>query len=94
MDRLDQASLRRFTVKLRFDPLNSTKAARAFEHFFGIPAPQTLPDGLTPGDFATVRRKRDVFGAADGAVLTGWLDEELEAKGKRMKTIGFVPPRV
>jgi transitional endoplasmic reticulum ATPase len=94
VDRLDQASLRRFTVKLRFDLLNSTQAARAFEHFFGNPAPHALPDGLTPGDFATVRRKRDVLGTADAAVLAGWLDEELEAKGKRIKTIGFVPPRV
>ena len=94
VDRLDQASLRRFTVKLRFDPLNSTRAALAFEHFFGVLAPRVLPEGLTPGDFATVRRKRDVFGTADATILANWLDEELEAKGKRMKTIGFVPPRV
>ena len=94
VDRLDQASLRRFTVKLRFDPLNSTQAACAFEHFFGVPAPQALAEGLTPGDFATVRRKRDVFFTADPAVLACWLDEELEAKGNRIKTIGFVPPRV
>jgi transitional endoplasmic reticulum ATPase len=90
VDRLDQASLRRFTVKLRFDPLNPARAARAFEHFFGIPPTRALPDGLTPGDFATVRRKRDVFGAADAEALAGWLDTELEAKGKRMKAIGFV----
>ena len=60
MDRLDQASLRRFTLKLRFDPLSAAQAFLAFEHFFGISAPQTLPDGLSPGDFATVKRKRDV----------------------------------
>ncbi len=83
--RLDQASLRRFTLNLRFDPLTATQAALAFEHFFAISAPLCLPDGLTPGDFATVRGKRDVFGEAGTTVLVRWLEEELEAKGRSAK---------
>jgi transitional endoplasmic reticulum ATPase len=90
MDRLDQASLRRFTLKLRFEPLNSAQALRAFRHFFAIAAPHCLPEGLTPGDFATVRRKRDVYGSADPALLISWLEEELEAKGTPTRKIGFV----
>jgi transitional endoplasmic reticulum ATPase len=36
MDRLDQASLRRFTLKLRFEPLTPAQAALAFEHCRGV----------------------------------------------------------
>ena len=83
MDRLDQASLRRFTLKLRFDPLHPEQAASVFEKFFGIPTPRCLPEGLTPGDFATVRRKQELFGSASPALLAQWLDEEVETKGLR-----------
>ncbi|HUZ95447.1 MAG TPA: ATP-binding protein, partial [Edaphobacter sp.] len=89
MDRLDQASLRRFTLKLRFNALSREQAARAFERFFGIPAPYHLPEGLTPGDFATVRRKRELFRSPDPARLMGWLKEEAEAKGTVSRPIGF-----
>ena len=60
MDRLDQASLRRFTLKLRFAPLNLAQEWWHSERFFGIVAPRRLADELTPGDFTTVRRKRDL----------------------------------
>jgi SpoVK/Ycf46/Vps4 family AAA+-type ATPase len=91
MDRLDQASLRRFTFKLRFDTLDREQAKLAFAHFFGILAPRALPEGLTPGDFATVRRKRDVCGSASLDLLVEWLEQEVEAKGLRPRGIGFVP---
>ena len=93
MDRLDQASLRRFTLKLRFDQLDPAQAARAFEHFFGAVAPRSLPEGLAPGDFATVQRKRELFGAATPTRLSQWLDEEVQAKGLRTTSIGFIAPR-
>lgn len=93
MDRIDQASLRRFTLKLRFVPLNPAQAALAFERFFGIATPRQLADGLTPGDFATVRRKRDLLGVTDPSALADWLDGEAEAKGTRVQPIGFTAPR-
>jgi transitional endoplasmic reticulum ATPase len=89
MNRLDQASLRRFTLKLRFASLSPTQTKLAFERFFGIVAPRRLADDLTPGDFATVRRKRDLLGVTDPSVLADWLDEEAEAKGTRVRRIGF-----
>lgn len=89
IDRLDQASLRRFTLKLRFASLNPTQTNLAFECFFGIAAPRRLADGLTPGDFATVRRKRDLLSITDPSVLADWLDKEAEAKGTRVLRIGF-----
>ncbi len=93
VDRLDQASLRRFTFKVRFDSLSREQAALAFEHFFGISTPRGLPEGLTPGDFATVSRKRDVFGSVSPDLLVGWLMHEVEAKGFRPAAIGFVTAR-
>jgi SpoVK/Ycf46/Vps4 family AAA+-type ATPase len=92
VDRLDRASLRRFTLKLKFKPLSGGQARLAFERFFGMPVPRQLPEGLTPGDFAIVRRKRDLFGVTDFSVLADWLEEEVAAKGTRVRPIGFVVP--
>ena len=89
MDRLDRASLRRFTVKLRFDALTSDQAMLAFERFFGLAPRSRLPDGLTPGDFAVVHRKRELFRIDDAAQLADWLNEEVEAKGAIGRSIGF-----
>ena len=92
MDRVDQASLRRFTLKLNFKLLGRDQAQLAFERFFGTSAPRRLPEGLTPGDFATVRRKWTLLGTDDPANLVDWLAEEAEAKGVRVRPIGFVVP--
>jgi hypothetical protein len=89
MERLDQASLRRFTLKLRFETLEPVQAALAFARFFDLPPPGRLPEGLAPGDFATVRRRRALRGAADATTLMRWLEEEVEAKGPRPRPIGF-----
>jgi transitional endoplasmic reticulum ATPase len=88
MERLDPACLRRFALKLRFDPLTPAQAALAFQRFFGIEPPDALMAGLTPGDFATVRRKHAILGG-DARTLTEWLMDELESKGGRRRMIGF-----
>jgi len=90
MDRLDQATLRRFTFKLQFEALSSDEAARAFARFFGCAAPSPLPEGLSPGDFATVRRKADLMGPATADQLAEWLQDEAAAKGASPIPIGFV----
>jgi len=90
VDRLDQASLRRFTLKLRFDPLTPAQASLAFQRLLGCPAPRLLPEGLAPGDFATVRRKRALFGDVSPSLLADWLDQEVAAKGIRPQPIGFL----
>lgn len=90
MERLDQASLRRFTLKLKFKTLQPSHAAVAFERFFGTASPYQLPDGLTAGDFATVHRKRRLLRIDDPALLVEWLAEELDAKGTPRRPIGFV----
>lgn len=42
--RLDPAALRRFVFKLDLQPLGLERAARAYERFFGVPAPQRLAE--------------------------------------------------
>ncbi len=91
-DRLDRAALRRFTLKLRFDPLGSAQSATAYRHFFKAEPLRILPDGPTPGDFATVRRKLALYGKASPGQLAEWLREEIEAKGQRTQPIGFAAP--
>jgi transitional endoplasmic reticulum ATPase len=88
MERLDPACLRRFALKLRFDPLTPAQAALAFRCFFGTEAPDALMAGLTPGDFAAVRKKHAILGG-DARTLTEWLMDELESKDGRRRIIGF-----
>jgi hypothetical protein len=50
-----------------------------------------LPDGLTPGDFAVVRRKGELLGEDRPTIWLQWLAEELAAKGNA-RPIGFRSP--
>ena len=89
-ERMDQAVPRRFTMKLRFDPLDSARAAQAFRRILQCEPPCILPNGLTPGDFAVVRRKAALFGAeADGHRLVKWLREEVAVRGGEPIPMGF-----
>jgi SpoVK/Ycf46/Vps4 family AAA+-type ATPase len=89
--RLDPAALRRFVFKLDLRPLEASRAAQAFEHFFGLPAPATLAElrGLTPGDFAVVARQQRHAGQSDAAGLVERLLRELEARPAASTRIGF-----
>ena len=92
VERMDAAVPRRFTLKLRFDALDSARAALAFRRILGAVSPGALPDGLTPGDFALVRRKAELLAEARPAVLAQWLGEELAAKMGGHSPIGFRMP--
>ncbi len=65
IDSLDQASMRRFTFKVRFDYLDTDGLCAAFEHFFGFKVSPKMAQSLrfvTPGDFAVVKKKAEYFG--------------------------------
>ena len=94
MDRLDQASLRRFTFKCHFDFLGEEQLRLAFERFFGVtvtPRQVTGMSGLTPGDFALVDKKARIIGCeTDRNALVDMLKQELEAKESRPgRPMGF-----
>lgn len=94
MEHLDPASLRRFTFKLAFRFMTREQTAQAFEIFFQHPAPHSLRqlNHLTPGDFAVVRKKADVLGAAgDQEKIVRFLALEEGEKRLSQKSIGFAP---
>lgn len=65
LDSLDEASLRRFTFKIRFDFMTNEQVNHAIEHFFGIQGANVNIKGLTAGDFATVKKKIDFLEIKD-----------------------------
>ena len=91
-ERLDPATLRRFTFKIALDYLSSEQARAAFRTYFGIAVPTDvggLPN-LTPADFAVVHRKAEILDCLkDPRTLVRMLREESEAKAVGPRTIGF-----
>ncbi|MGY4395620.1 transitional endoplasmic reticulum ATPase [Sphingomonas sp. UYAg733] len=89
--KLDPATLRRFVFKLDLRPLGAVRAGRAFERFFGMPAPAGLCEvpGLTPGDFAVVARQLRHAPADDAHGVLDRLVREAACKPDAMERIGF-----
>jgi SpoVK/Ycf46/Vps4 family AAA+-type ATPase len=90
MDDLDQASLRRFTFKVKYDFLERKQVEFAFEHFFGASSAVSLAglESLSPGDFAVVAKKANICGIADHNELVRMLRQEQDVKDVQ-KTVGF-----
>ncbi len=92
MEQLDQASLRRFTFKVKFDYLNAEQVAVAFRHFFGLDAPTGFAGDvqLVPGDFAVVKRKlRYRLGDVSPDEIAAELRAEMDARPGHKNPIGF-----
>ncbi|MDR1658207.1 MAG: AAA family ATPase [Deltaproteobacteria bacterium] len=88
INRLDQASLRRFTFKVRFDSLTQNQAKMAFAYFFGLNRQPTVK-GLTPGDFAVVAKKADILKLDNPEELEKLLTEEVNVRGGVKGAMGF-----
>lgn len=89
--RLDPAALRRFVFKIELRALSGPAAARAWERFFGTPSPAGLAElrGLTPGDFAVVRRQLRYRREATSLEILALLEAEAKAKPERPLKVGF-----
>jgi transitional endoplasmic reticulum ATPase len=89
--RLDPAALRRFVFKIELQPLPPMLLRRAFEQFFGRPAPVGLEElrGLTPADFAVVKRQLSFRDAAAPPVILAMLRREAETKPGPASRLGF-----
>jgi SpoVK/Ycf46/Vps4 family AAA+-type ATPase len=89
--RLDPAALRRFVFKIELRALSAEAAARAWERFFGSPAPAGLAEigGLTPGDFAVVKRQLRYRGESRPRDILAMLEAEAGAKPERCVKMGF-----
>ena len=86
LDTLDEASLRRFTFKIKFDFMTNNQVNKAMEHFFGgikeINKDGIKIDikGLTVGDFATVKKKAEFLNISDISEIIRMLNEEVKIK--------------
>lgn len=91
LETLDEASLRRFTFKIKFDFLTKEQVNSAIKHFFNIESTDVNIHGLTAGDFATVKKKADFLEISDINEITNMLYEEVKLKqSKELKSrIGF-----
>ena len=94
-ERLDQASMRRFTFKCHFDYLNQKQIVIAFKHFFNLKldiSKAKLLNNLTPGDFSVVTKKsRFMKEEQNTGSLIRLLNQETEAKNEsKSRQIGFV----
>ncbi len=94
MDRIDQASLRRFTFNVRFDHLDRPALARAWRVFFGIetaPAEAMVFSNLAPGDFAKARKQAEMLGIlGKPTALTELLADISRSKPGASSGMGFV----
>ncbi len=91
-ERLDEASLRRFTFKIELHFLTPAQAAAAFRLFLALDPLASLSSlsTLTPGDFAAVARRADLLALPrDSAALVAMLAEECALKKRRSRPIGF-----
>ncbi len=92
MSHLDEAALRRFSFKVRFDFLKPEQRESAFRHYFGMEPPQGVRelDALTPGDYAVVRNRAKLMGCeSDRDELLRMLKQEVIVKPSARKAIGF-----
>lgn len=89
--RLDPAALRRFVFKIELETLSAAAAERAFVRFFGGDPPAGLADlrGLTPGDFAVVKRQLRYIPGTGPADILALLTAEVRTKPERLSRIGF-----
>ena len=91
-ERLDPATLRRFTFKIALDYLSPEQAMAAFSVYFGIEPPTEVAGlaNLTPGDFSVVRRKAEVLGClGEPGTLVEMLYQECKSKPGHGRKIGF-----
>mgnify|MGYP002071917538 CR=1 FL=1 len=100
MDGLDQAALRRFDLKVKFDYLRPAQAWDLFKvhcKSLGLPAPdaslRTAVERLTiltPGDFAAVARQHRFRPLGSVSGLIAALEAECSLKKGGHKAVGFI----
>jgi SpoVK/Ycf46/Vps4 family AAA+-type ATPase len=99
MDGLDQAALRRFDLKVKFDYLKVDQAAELLRRYYEklrvpVPTPDQLLrlsrlETLTPGDFATVIRQHRFRALTSSTALIAALEGECALKPGAKRAIGF-----
>ncbi|MDR5655188.1 AAA family ATPase [Ruixingdingia sedimenti] len=91
VEKLDPATQRRFTFRIRFGHLCAEQLPLAWAAHFSGPAPAGLAllDRLAPGDFANVARRMRALGETGAQAILGELAREATAKEGEARPIGF-----
>ena len=92
MDNLDEAALRRFTFKVKYDYLNYDQKMLAWKLFYATEAPMELNavENITPADFAVAKKKAEFIGGdVDAAAMLYLLKQETDMKQVNSARIGF-----
>jgi transitional endoplasmic reticulum ATPase len=89
MGQMDKAAFRRFTFKIEFKALDQKRSRLAAKRILGMEPPDTMPDGLTPGDFASIKQKMSFLGKPTTKELERMLFSEMMLKGEQKDKIGF-----
>ena len=100
MDDLDQAAMRRFDLKVKFDFLKPAQASELLNRYclqlgLGLPQHDEMAKlsrlrALTPGDFAAVVRQNRFRPISTAAALVCALEAECAVKEMAIPAIGFV----
>ena len=94
MERVDTASLRRFTFQIVLSYLDKAGLRRAWQVFFGsdrIPPEAAGIANLTPGDFAKARKQAEVLGVLDNPMrLAEIMGDISRSKPDARGSMGFV----
>ena len=91
VEKLDAATQRRFTFRIRFDHLSGDQLDSAWRAHFPLPIPDGLLrlDRLAPGDFANVARRMHALDETRPQKILRELAREAEAKEGATRPIGF-----
>lgn len=91
VEKLDPATQRRFTFRIRFDTLTEKQLVAAWRAHFDLPLPDGLLrlDRLAPGDFANVARRMCAMGEMQPAQILHELTREAAMKEGASRPIGF-----
>lgn len=91
IEKLDPATQRRFTFRVRFNFLTEAQLPLAWAVHFNCHAPTDLwrLDRLAVGDFANVARRMSALSVDDPQVIREELVREMEAKKGATSSIGF-----
>ncbi len=83
IETIDDAAMRRFLFKVKFNYLQTEQIQEAFQSVFAIPAPAELTSIkiLTPAIFAVAKKKADLFGVSDPEKLVKLVKDELKLAG-------------
>lgn len=100
IDTLDQAALRRFDLKLKFDFLLADQAWRLFTSYcveleFSKPSDKTKRNlqrlhNITPGDFAAIARRHRFKPIKSADEMVNILSDECSLKEGSKQVIGFI----